>query len=127
VQSRETARFLRPKYQPGPPKTAKVQAYIEGSITNQFNNYDVENMKIAIALNGTIVNTTRSTSVVVSELGKGRKVDAHSQIEADGDVHFLARIPLNRWNETANDVSVYVIKETQESKPVSLIQINTEP
>jgi len=53
VQSRETARFVRPKYRPDPPKTARVQAYIEGSITNQFDHYDVENTKIAIALNGT--------------------------------------------------------------------------
>ena len=127
VQSRETARFLRPKYRPGPPKTAKVQAYIEGSITNQFDNYDVENTKIAIALNGTIVNTTRSTSVPISELGKGRKVNGHSQVEEDGNVHFLARIPLYRWHETANDVSVYVIKENQVGESVSLIQIFSEP
>ena len=127
VQSPETARFLRPKYRPGPPKTPKVRAYVEGSITNQLGQYDVENTKIAIALNGTIVNTTRSTSVPISKLGKGRKVDGHSQIKADGDVHFLARIPLNRWNEAANDVSVYVIDENQEGEPVSLVQISSEP
>jgi hypothetical protein len=127
VQSQEKAQFIKPKYRPGPPKTARVQAYVEGSLSNHLKNFDVESTKIAIAVNGTIVNTTHSTSLPVSELGKGKIIDGHSQIEKDAKVHFLARIPLNRWRSVENYVSVHVIIEDSAGNPVSLINFSKEP
>lgn len=127
LQSQEKAKFDRPRYRPDSINKSKVQAYVEGSFTNKLEGFDVKNTKIAIAVNGIIVNTTLSTSVPVSELGKGRRVDGHRQMEEDGNIHFLARIPLNSWSETANEVSVHVIIGDSGSNSVSLLGFSSEP
>jgi len=127
VQSQEKVEIKRPRYRPRSRNKSKVQAYVEGSFSNQFESFDVENTKVAIAVNGTIVATTLSTNVPTSELGKGRRVDGHRQMEEDGNVHFLARIPLTSWSDTVNEISVHVIAGDSGNKSISLIGFSTEP
>jgi hypothetical protein len=127
LESHEKARFAPSRYQSKASGMTRVKAYVEGSLSNEENHFDVNNTRIAIAVNGTIVNTALSTSASISELGEGIRSNGQRQIKQDGNVHFLARIPLNKWREGMNNISVHVITGDDEDNRVSLISFPADP
>jgi hypothetical protein len=74
-------------------------------------------LTIAVAINGVIRNTSRTTRVAVSSL-----TPEHAAIADDGDsVHFLVRVPPESFVEGKNTVTVHAVVQDEHGGPVSLV------
>jgi hypothetical protein len=120
--SKETVSFLgSANYSRYKPDKPSAWAYVEGEISNKLRKVDPEKLKIAVAINGIIVNTTRATTATISLLMPKEK------LEEDGKVHFLARIPTNSWQNGNNKVTVHEVVQDGPGSPVSLINFTEQP
>lgn len=119
--SKETVSLGSVRFPRHKPTESSAQAYVEGEISNQLRKADPEKLKIAIAINGTIVCTTTTTGVAISSLMP------KEELEEDGKIHFLARIPTNSWQNGNNEVTVHEIIQDGPGNPVSLINFAQEP
>lgn len=121
-ESKEKVEFFKhARYPNNKPNGARVQAYVEGEITNELRILNPDNLQIAVAINGTIASTTTSTGMTISSLMPKKK------LEADNKIHFLARIPRGHWRDTKNEISVHAIVENDRGHPVSLINFTHQP
>ena len=123
--STATIRLNNPaQYHSADPMGPRVPAYVEGEITNLAESMSSSELTIAVAVNGVIRSTTKTTSVAISSLGPEKRVSSKST--DDEDAHFLARIPPDSFVKGRNEITIYAVVEDENGKPTSLIDFSEE-
>jgi hypothetical protein len=99
------------------PMGPRLPAYVEGEIGNLAEGMRTSGLTIAVAINGVIRNTTRTTRVAVSSL-----TPENAEItEGDDGVHFLLRAPPESFVEGKNAVTVHAVVDDEHGGPASLL------
>jgi hypothetical protein len=115
------------------PTGPRVPAYVEGTIRNLPETMKASNVTIAVAVNGVIRSTTKTTAVAISSLRpQSRTASAapHWGSATDGRandiVHFLVRVAPESFVRGRNEVTVHAVVEDEQGRPVSLMNLTHE-
>jgi hypothetical protein len=130
--STATVELNRPgQYQIGNPAGPRVPAYVEGRIQNLPVDLTTPGLAIAVAVNGVIQSTTRTTAVAISGLAPEKRTASQplqrsdrDRNPADGSVHFLVRLPPQSFVRGANEVTVHAVLGAAPGQPVSLLDLS---
>ena len=104
------------------PSGSELPAYVQGEIAGHSQTEDDSGLGLAIAINGIISSTTRTTRVPIDELVR----NASKGGEDDGRRYFLSRVPPGRFVKGENRVTVHMIAENEDGTRVSLVDFSQE-
>ncbi len=124
-----TVELSRPdQYHGIDPTSPRVPAYVEGQIRNLPGKLKTPELTLAVAINGVIRSTTKTTTFAISSLGpedSGPSMPSQGNragnAGADDGVHFLARVPPESFVKGSNEVTVHAVEEDEYGRVVSLI------
>jgi len=104
------------------PLGSKLPAYVQGEIANHAQIEGAPELSLAIAINGVISSTTRTTKVPIADLIR----NASKGAEDAGKRYFLSRVPPGSFVKGENRVSVHMIAESEDGTGVSLVSFSQE-
>jgi len=100
------------------PKSSRLAAYVEGQIESLPENIGPRGLTIAVAIDGVIRSTTRTTSAAISTL---TAEDTMTSGDDEG-VYFLARVPPESFTGERNAITIHAVMEDDHGRPTALIQ-----
>jgi len=118
-----TIKLARPKdFRNVDPSASYLPAYVQGEIGNYSELEEDAELSLAIAINGIIASTTRTTKVRIDDLVR----NAPQTGEDDAKRYFLSRVSPDRLVKGENTVSVHMIVENDDGTAVSLVDFSQE-
>ncbi len=118
------------RYRAVDPTGPRVPAYVEGQIENLPEDLEKSQLTIAVAVNGVIKGTTKTTRVAISSLrpqNRGQPQKESATITPDdGKVHFLVRVPPESFVKGKNEITVHAVFQTTQGEPPSLMDFSQE-
>jgi hypothetical protein len=118
------------------PDSRRLRAYVEGQILlDQGGNLETAEQALAIAVNGVIRSTTKTTRFAIGKLRpKERNPNWQEMIGDDNGepaasheaLYFLARLPPGAFVKGRNEVTVHTIVSDESGEAVSLLDFNFE-
>jgi hypothetical protein len=123
------------KYEEIDLQSLKIPAYVEGEITIPSGSYNVANVELAVAINGVIRNTTKTTNLKIGTLMPKSRTENSATKEVVsspglGDTanraYFLMRVPPSSFINGKNEVSIHAINTNDDGKVSSLQNFNDE-
>jgi hypothetical protein len=104
------------------PLGTRLPAYVQGEIANHSQMEGDPELSLAIAINGIISSTTRTTKARIKDLVR----NASEVDEDDGKRHFLSRVPPGRLVKGENRVTVHMIAENEDGTRVTLVNFSED-
>jgi hypothetical protein len=104
------------------PLGSQLPAYVQGEIAKHAQIEGAPELSLAIAINGIISSTTRTTKAPIADLIR----NASKGAEDDGKRYFLSRVPPGRFVKGENRVTVHMIAENEDGTRVSLVDFSQE-
>jgi hypothetical protein len=117
------------------PEATRLPAYVDGQIIDLPEQFEASELTLAIAVNGIIRNTTKTTQLDTSSLRpRGRDPSWDSTVEASSDAppasqpeaYFLARLPPGAYVRGRNEVTVHAIISNGRDGAISLVDFSYE-
>lgn len=108
------------------PTGPRVPAYVEGQIENLPEDLGKSELTIAVAVNGVIHGTTKTTRVAISSLtpqkgGQHQKESATIASDNGAGRHFLLRVPPKSFVKGRNEITVHAVVKDQHGRAAALI------
>jgi hypothetical protein len=116
-------------------EAARLPAYVEGEIHDLPRSIDASELILAVAVNGVIQQTTKTTSISITALlpnnPRAAKPSGTTQAPEGSDAsdrhtRFLVRLPPESFSQGANTVTVLAVVEDESGTPVALIHFAQE-
>jgi hypothetical protein len=104
------------------PLGSVLPAFVEGEITNHPQMEGNSELDLAIAINGIISSTTRTTKAPIRDIVRNESKAG----EDGGRRYFLGRVPPGRLLKGENRVSVHMISENEDGTRVTLVDFARE-
>ena len=104
------------------PLGSDLPAYVQGEIANHPQMEGDSELRLAIAINGIISSTTRTTKAPIRDLVR----NASRADEGDGKRYFSSRVPPGRLVSGENRIAVHMIAENEDGSGVTLVDFSRE-
>jgi hypothetical protein len=108
---------------------------VEGEIHDLPRSIDASELILAVAVNGVIQQTTKTTSISITALlpdnlraakSSGPTPAPEGSDVSDRPTRFLVRLPPESFSQGANTVTVHAVVEDESGTPVALIHFAQE-
>jgi hypothetical protein len=117
------------------PEGTRLPAYVDGQIHDLPQQLEASELILAIAVNGIIRNTTKTTQLDTSSLRPGGRDPSWRNMDEDGldgppasqqEAYFLARLPTGAYVKGRNEVTVHAVISDGPSGAISLLDFDYE-